>query len=148
MENKEFEALNELEEELKWAHNDGVTLTKYDEKRFNVIKQALLELKEIKEAKPSEALERINCEIIEDYPTGNFLVGMTPEEHSAIKQALTTKSKKEQAFDIIKEKQVDVGYFITCGSLEEYNVCCFDESVNKKLTQEEFNLLKEAIFNG
>jgi hypothetical protein len=54
---KEIEkALKELEEELKWTHNDGVNLTKYDEERFNVIKQAL-----------------------------------------------TTKSKKEQAFDIIKE---------------------------------------------
>jgi hypothetical protein len=54
---KEIEkALKELEEELKWTHNDGVNLTKYDESLFNVIKQAL-----------------------------------------------TTKSKKEQAFDIIKE---------------------------------------------
>jgi len=61
---KEIEkALKELEEELKWTHNDGVNLTKYDESLFN-----------------------------------------------AIKQALTTKSKKEQAFDFLtKNFKVMVG---------------------------------------
>ena len=40
---KEIEkALKELEEELKWTHNDGVNLTKYDESLFNVIKLALM----------------------------------------------------------------------------------------------------------
>jgi hypothetical protein len=93
-------ALKELEEELKWTHNDGVNLTKYDEERFNVIKQSLLELKAIKEAKPSEAmkcLERIDKEYasIESDDFYNC--------YETIKQTLTTKSKKEKAFDIIKE---------------------------------------------
>ena len=40
---KEIEKeLKELEEELKWTHNDGVNLTKYDESLFNVIKLALM----------------------------------------------------------------------------------------------------------
>lgn len=63
MEKEIEEALKELEEELKWTHNDGVNLTKYDESLFNVIKQAL-----------------------------------------------TTKSKKEQAFDVMKKYAVNDGW--------------------------------------
>ena len=33
------QALEELIDELKWCCNDGKTLTPYDEKRINVIKQ-------------------------------------------------------------------------------------------------------------
>ena len=100
--NKEIEkALKELEEELKWTHNDGVNLTKYDESLFNVIKQAL-----------------------------------------------TTKSKKEQAFDIIKEKNVNIGIVSVVGSLEQYNqTYVYDYMLNVKwcLTKEEFDLLKEVL---
>ena len=107
MNDKVFEALSELEEEAKWCHHDGETLTKYDEERFNVIKQALLELKAIKEANPSEALE---CSLklykmVESAGNGNgFNLNEAWKYHSTIKQALTTKSKKEQAFDVIVEK--------------------------------------------
>jgi thiamine biosynthesis lipoprotein ApbE len=88
-------ALKELEEELKWTHNDGVNLTKYDEERFNVIKQAL-----------------------------------------------TTKSKKEQAFDIANKKCVNMFRLSVVNDVNSYNKWVeFDEY---QLTEEEFNLLKEV----
>jgi hypothetical protein len=111
---KEIEkALKELEEELKWTHNDGVNLTKYDEERFNVIKQALLELKSIKEADPSEALRKLD--IIRHLEIGFDKNGnaITLNDTSALKiieQALTTKSEKEKAFDVIKKYAVNDGW--------------------------------------
>lgn len=39
-------------------------------------------------SKELEVLERTSSEFIDGYPTGNVNVGMTWEEHSAIKQAL------------------------------------------------------------
>jgi thiamine biosynthesis lipoprotein ApbE len=96
---KEIEkALKELEEELKWTHNDGVNLTKYDESLFNVIKLAL-----------------------------------------------TTKSKKEQAFDIIVAKRVDMYRLVVADTVVPYNNWTeFDEHW---LTEEEFDLLKEVLEN-
>jgi hypothetical protein len=136
-------ALKELEEELKWTHNDGVNLTKYDEERFNVIKQALLELKEIKEAKPSEALKQVTylSAILPDWQRVNNGV----DSLSIIKQALTTKSKKEQAFDIANKKCVDMYRLEAADNVVSYNKWVeFDEYM---LTEEEFNLIKEVEKN-
>ena len=58
-----------------------------------------------------------------------------------IKQALTQKSKKELAFDIIKKKSIDVDCLL-CDGLDGYNDCMRDERV---VTQEEFELLKEVL---
>lgn len=67
------------------------------------------------------------------------------EDLEIIKQALTTKSKKEQAFDIIKNKCVDMYRFKIVGSADSYNKWIeFDEYW---LTQEEFDLLKEVLKN-
>jgi hypothetical protein len=87
---KGLEALNELEEEAKWCNHDGETLTKYDEERFNVIKQAL-----------------------------------------------TTKSKKEQAFEIIKE------------NLERNNMKKIQKKYQKKLKSKliTFYLHEEELYN-
>ena len=91
-------ALKELEEELKWTHNDGVNLTKYDESLFN-----------------------------------------------AIKQTLTTKSKKEQAFDIAAAKCVDMYRLEATDNVASYNKWTeFDEYW---LTKEEYNLIKEVLKN-
>jgi hypothetical protein len=82
-------------------------------KILNNIKQALLELKSIKEANPSEALE---CSLklykmVESAGNGNgFNLNEAWKYHKNIKQALTTKSKKEQAFDFLtKNFKVMVG---------------------------------------
>jgi thiamine biosynthesis lipoprotein ApbE len=100
------EALKELEEELKWTHNDGVNLTKYDESLFNVIKQAL-----------------------------------------------TTKSKKEQALDVIIKKEVSLFKIRDFYGLKDFESCssynAYREAFNYKnkemLTEEEFNLIKEML---
>jgi hypothetical protein len=66
-----------------------------------------------------------------------------------IKQALTTKSKKEQAFDIIKS---DKGDFIPVSKFKHWTydlyVRWFDlhhYEVKYLLTEEEFNLVKEML---
>jgi hypothetical protein len=65
---------------------------------------------------------------------------------STIKQALTTKSKKEQAFDIIKEKNVDINWFTTLKGTEFYTYERYVSSHKMtKLTQEEFDLLVEVL---
>jgi hypothetical protein len=134
-------ALKELEEELKWTHNDGVNLTKYDEERFNVIKQALSELKSIKEAKPTEALKQVTylSAILPDWQRVNNGV----DSLSIIKQALTTKSEKEQAFDIANKKCVNMFRLAVVNDVSSYNKWVeFDEY---QLTEEEFDLLKEVL---
>ena len=51
--------------------------------------------------------------------------------------------KKLKAFEIIKNKMVDVGKLFYCyESLEEYNKWVSEKD---KLTQEEFDLLKEEL---
>lgn len=71
------------------------------------------------------------------------------------KQALTTKSKKEQALEIIVKKNVDIYSIKVCINAEHYNVVIKSKNFNNKysyeiwynLTQEEFDLLKEVIKN-
>lgn len=50
--------------------------------------------------------------------------------------------KKDKAFDVIKEKKVNVTILMGCDSLEEYNKHPLSW---KKLTQEEWDLLKEVL---
>ena len=52
--------------------------------------------------------------------------------------------KQRNVLEIIKQKGVDVGYLKTCETLEEYNYALpHHGNFNNKLTEEEFNLLKE-----
>ena len=50
--------------------------------------------------------------------------------------------RKLQALEIIKEKEVNVFIFLHSGDLETYNDMVEE---NRKLTQEEYNLLKEVL---
>jgi hypothetical protein len=66
--------------------------------------------------------------------------------YNTIEKALTTKSKKEQAFDIIKEKNVDINWFTTLKGTEFYTYERYVSSHKMtKLTQEEFDLLVEVL---
>lgn len=70
------------------------------------------------------------------------------ELYSTIEQALTTKSKKELAWDIVKKKDVDIYILNSCKTVEEYNskiVHIIGET--RELTQGEFDLLKEMLNN-
>ena len=64
-----------------------------------------------------------------------------------VKQALTQKSKKELAFDVIKKKGVDVGVLKTDIINEHKDIDCYNCGVYEEyqLTQEEFKLLKEVL---
>ena len=60
--------------------------------------------------------------------------------------------KKLKALEIIKEKRVDVCYFMNCRTLEEYNDDVLgsyayekDDAEQRMLTQEEYDLLKEVL---
>ena len=72
----------------------------------------------------------------------------TEEEIGCSKGVLTIKAQKElNAFQIIKEKRVDVVYLVSaCYDLEDYNdYPPFEISEEDKLTQEEYDLLKEVL---
>lgn len=108
---------------------------------YNTIKQALLKQVEIDDEKLIEALNLIR----KSHWTALQLLGVEPPDKDVIKaieyveQALTTKSKKELAFDLIKEKDVNIAS-LKVYDLEEYNMI-----YENNLTQEEFNLLKEMV---
>ncbi len=51
-------------------------------------------------------------------------------------------NKQLEALDIIKEKQVNVFIFLHSGDLETYNDMV---EYNRKLTQKEYDLLKEVL---
>lgn len=80
---------------------------------------------------------------------------------NTIKQALIQKSKKEQAWEIVKNKSVDMELFYDCLNLpitakrQYYNYLIRQKMLDKGLknemldfyflTEEEFNLLKEVV---
>jgi hypothetical protein len=111
--------------------------------------------KEIEEADLTEALKQVTylSAILPDWQRVNNGV----DSLSIIKQALTTKSKKEQAFDIIKEYQVDTWLLNQCDyenyirirkearvSIEQI-INEDGESVEEEISYEEFNLVKEVL---
>lgn len=76
--------------------------------------------------------------------------------HKTVEQALTTKSKKELAWEIAKKKKVDINgllFFIESSkdkedkysALRNYN---FGVKQERELTEEEFELLKRYCENG
>ena len=58
------------------------------------------------------------------------------------RECLNIIEKELKALEIIKEKEVNVFIFLHSGDLETYNDMVED---NRKLTQEEFDLLKEVL---
>lgn len=66
-------------------------------------------------------------------------------------EELVLAAKQLKALDIIKNRQVDVGLLLACESEPEYlNRCCNRYWTNdkcgwKRLTQEEYDLLKEVL---
>ena len=61
---------------------------------------------------------------------------------NAYDDLLEIVEKALKALEIIKEKEVNVFIFLHSGDLETYNDMVED---NRKLTQEEYDLLKEAL---
>ena len=115
------------------------------------IKEKLQRLEAIDNADTSralECLERINnygCGINDNMKFSEVF----EKEYNTIKQALKPKSKKELAWDIVKEKRINLEYFIKDFINDNYNYT-FYKAYSKRygayqLTEKEFNLLKEGL---
>ena len=64
----------------------------------------------------------------------------------------TIIDREHKALELIKEKRVDICYFMNCRTLEQYNDDVLasyayeeDAAEQRVLTQEEFDLLKEVL---
>ena len=85
---KGLEALEKIVDEIKWTHNDGKTLTRFDKEQVDIIEKEL------------------------------------------------------KALEILKNKKTDINLLLNNG-LDFYNSCFYP----RKLTQEEYELLKEVLEN-
>ena len=103
--------------------------------------QALKDLREDAERHSFEQRQHLNkrLDIIET--ALKRLKKIETTTHSVLREDI---SKKLKALEIIKEKELNVFifFFLHSGDLETYNDMAED---NRKLTQEEFNLLKEVL---
>lgn len=88
----------------------------------------------------NSTIEKTNSQIVSINISKNMAQQMA-NDIQYIEQTLTTKSKKELALDIIKNKGVDASGILGNHKVEKYNSGGF----RNKLTQEEFNLLKEVL---
>ena len=123
----EFEALKRLRQETCPA----TYMPDFNkEECLEVIEKALLELKAIKEAKPSEAVECF--ENMQERIASNI----STIEYTTIKQALLKAEKLEKAWEIVKKHKL-LNYVLKnkaakCASMYH-------------LTDEEKNILKEVL---
>jgi len=155
---KELEALERIVE-LRWGTNDfNLTIRQTNKQDVETIEQALTELQAIKEANPSEALKCLkdiyrNGVFISDYDAlgKQHATNISPETNKSIseqcntiKQALLKAEKLEKVLEILKSKDTLYTQIKYCNSVDEYNKLV--EYTNfDKLTQEEFDLLKEML---
>lgn len=137
----EFEALKRIKQETCPA----TYMPDFNkEECCDVIEKALLELKAIKESKPSKALEELE-NVIEEITISNADLRNTLKVSvliATIKQALLKAEKLEKVLEIIKEKYVAIFWVKESKSVDEYN---YGTGETMKLTQQEFDLLKEVL---
>ena len=62
---------------------------------------------------------------------------------ASVGQVITIQ-KELKALEIIKEKRVNCYLIINSENLKDYNECV-DDTTEKRLTQEEYDLLKEVV---
>ncbi len=100
------------------------------------------------ENKVLEALERMTEHLDLD---DEYFYKQEKEDEKTIKQALTTKSKKEQAFEIIKEKGVNVGEFKKELDWDKFDydfyMCYYRHFSIEELTKDEFISIIEVLNN-
>ena len=140
------ETINKAEE--KAGTDTSIDVMTQSNKDGEIIEQALTEYEALKNAEPSEALECLE-KIYSRLPQWDLSRNI--DQCNIIKQVLIQKSKKEQAWDIVKEMQLSTLNIIgKCNLYEDY-LTFYDFKKNmgnplkKQLTKEEFNLLKEAM---
>lgn len=134
------------------SHYDGL----HFEDDCKLVDKALERLEQIDNAKPSEALKKLEmlsdcAEAMKEAPSSNWIEYANNETeldyqlwiaYEYLKQALIKAEKEHKALEIIKEKLVDVFKLYNCKTVEEYNQAQYRDCM---LTKEEFNLLKEVL---
>lgn len=133
--NKELEALEQIKT-LRTVNKREFDNDENVNKSLDIIKQALLELQSIKEAKPSEAIKALDRNI----------VVIREKDYTIINQYLLKAEKFGKAWEVVKEKGVDVATFNDYQTVIEYNWSIrFEKYKRKLLTQEEFESVKEMV---
>lgn len=133
-----LDAWKEVKDEmLEWTEG-------YEE-NFSIIESALKRLEEI-DNKPVAFM-------VSSRGMENAIIKEI-SKHKEIKITNLADQKKLRALEIIKEKQVEVCYFMNCETLEEYNddviaAYAYEEDTAKPrmLTQKEYDLLREVLKN-
>ena len=139
---KELEVLGNIESAL-WDDNFHYQTHKED---LEVIEQALQRLEAIENSNPSEALECLRqIGIIEMYShEGTLLkdsISFKPE-YDTIKNYILKAQEQKMVLKILFEKNVNIFQLrMLCETLDEYNARPKEE----RLTEKEFNLLKEMV---
>lgn len=138
--NKEFEALDFLKQQaIAFEHSE--LAIKVANENHTIVKQALTELKQIKEAKPSEALECLRSLDIQVRFIGILDVPSWEKYLPTIKQALLKAQEQDKVLEIIKniiKFGDDLSAILNFNTYEEYDEWSWDY----ELTEEEFELLK------
>jgi len=131
-----LEALNDLREVKGWNDDEF-------NKRLDIIETALKKHELLKNTKIIVADKKITDDDLEKLKCESMIVGNSQCEIKPLFDEETLNKLK--ALEIIKEKQVNVGAFYVFDNLEQYNGYCEMVGGCKKLTQEEFDLLKEVL---
>jgi len=94
-------------------------------------------------SKELELFDRIidNIPIMEMEEKPNYTLEDLSNDTNLIKQALLKAQEQEKVLKVIKKKTVSIFQLGCCKNVYEYNDLKFND--NEKLTQEEFNTLKE-----
>lgn len=157
---KVFEALERLampdELHIKECKKLGIGVTE----DFDTVEKALLELKAIKEIEPSEALNELyrienniiyslrDCDISEEVSM-NFNSIMEHNSCAIIKNYILKAQEEHRALKTLKKNRIDIESLYTTFIDNAYNYKFYEISYGTygkyKLTEEEFNLLKEVL---
>lgn len=87
-----------------------------------------------------------NCDV--SYSEREFYWSTNSHWYSELEEVIKKKAKlklKAKAFDIIKKKNVDMIFFRDCANLDEYNKYCDDLTDEKNLTEDEYEIIMEAL---
>lgn len=160
---KELEKIGNIEYLIHELYSDKQPLTEAQKERKKEaiddckdIYKALAELKAIKEAKPSKALECLKSLDIQVRFMGILDIPSWEKSLPTIKQALLKAEKLEKVWEIVKEKNVNIGhfYFVVFVLKKDYESCKLNnnnvmynicDTEKDFLTQQEFELLKEVL---
>ena len=115
-------------------------------------KQALLELKAIKDANPSEALECLEEMAKYRIEYSEYLMPIKDiSEYKTIKQTLLKAQEQEKVLKVILKKRIDLESFYSTFVKDDLDYKYYEKYYGtyglEKLTQEEFLLLKEVLAN-